>query len=185
MARLGVIIASTRPGRVGLPVGDWFTEKARAHGGFDVERIDLLEVNLPFLDEPKHPRLAEYEHDHTKAWSATIAALDAFVFVMPEYNNGVAAPLKNAFDFLNREWRWKPVAFVSYGGVSAGTRAGAQMRQIVGAVNMPIAATMPIPFVRQFVKDGRLEPNEVMEQAAPDLLDELVRVEQVTRALRD
>jgi NAD(P)H-dependent FMN reductase len=186
LARLGVIIASTRPGRAGLPVGEWVVEQARAHGGFDeVETIDLLELDLPFFNEAKHPRFGEYEHDHTKGWSATVDALDAFVFVMPEYNHGVTAPLKNAFDYLHREWRHKPVALVSYGGVAAGTRAGEQMLQIVAALNMPVATTMPIPFVKQFVKDGRLEPNDVMVKAAPALFDELVRFEAASRALRD
>ncbi len=182
--RLGVIIASTRPGRVGLPVANWIVAAAEAHGGFEVERIDLAEIRLPFLDEPKHPRLGEYEHEHTKAWSETIAACDVFAFVMPEYNYGVTAPLKNAFDLLHREWSHKAVAFVSYGGVSAGLRAASQMTQIVSALNMTVAGSLPIPFVRGLVEDGTLRPNEVMEQAAPALLDELARVEEGTRSLR-
>lgn len=165
-------------------MGDWVVAQAETHGGFEVERIDLAEVALPFLDEPKHPRLGEYEHAHTKAWSETIAGCDAFVFVMPEYNYGVTAPLKNAFDLLHREWRHKAVALVSYGGVSAGVRAAQQMVQIVSALNMTVAGSLPIPFVRQFVEDGVLRPNEIMEEAAPVLLDELARVEQATRTLR-
>jgi NAD(P)H-dependent FMN reductase len=179
-----VLIASTRPGRAGLPVGRWIIEQAEAHGGFEVEAIDLAELGLPFMDEPKHPRFGEYENDHTNAWSATVDALDAFVFVMPEYNHGVTAPLKNAFDFLHTEWRHKAVALVSYGGVAAGTRAAEQMRQIVGALNMPVAASMPIPFVASFIEDGELKPNDVMKRAAPALLDELERFEQASRSLR-
>lgn len=86
--RLEVLIASTRPGRVGWPVGSWFVERARAHGRFDVVLIDLKELALPMLDEPKHPRLGQYEHEHTKRWSETVKAADAFVFVTPEYNTG-------------------------------------------------------------------------------------------------
>src|SRR3954466_1851448 len=115
MPKLQVIIASTRPGRVGLPVGRWFHDRAVKHGGFDVELVDLAEVNLPFMDEPHHPRLGRYEHQHTKDWSARIASGDAFVFVLPEYNYGITAPLKNAIDYLNREWAHKPVGLVSYG----------------------------------------------------------------------
>src|SRR5690349_23375285 len=88
------------------------------------------------MDEPKHPRFREYVHGHTRAWSETVDASDAFVFVMPEYNYGINAPLKNAIDYLHQEWHDKPVAFVSYGGIAAGTRAVQMTKQIVSAVKM-------------------------------------------------
>jgi NAD(P)H-dependent FMN reductase len=123
MATLQIIIASTRPGRAGLPIGQWFHERALGHGGFDIDLVDLADLNLPFMDEPSHPRLRRYTHQHTRDWSARVEAADAFVFVTPEYNHGFNAPLKNAIDYLHDEWRHKPVGFVSYGGVAAGTRA--------------------------------------------------------------
>ncbi len=118
MPRLTIVIASTRPGRVGLPVARWFEAQAIAHGGFDVEVADLAELKLPLMDEPNHPRLHTYVHQHTRDWSALVDASDAFVFVMPEYNNGYTAPLKNAIDYLHDEWFYKPVGLVSYGGVA-------------------------------------------------------------------
>ena len=121
--RLQVVIASTRPGRIGPVVGDWFVQQAKAHGAFDVEVTDLAELNLPFHDEPNHPMTGHYEHEHTREWSRIVDAADAIVFVMPEYNYSFSAPLKNALDYLNREWAYKPVAFVSYGGISGGMRA--------------------------------------------------------------
>jgi NAD(P)H-dependent FMN reductase len=186
MPSLQIIIASTRPGRVGLPVAQWFHARAVAHGGFDVELVDLAEVGLPFLDEPNHPRLRRYEHQHTKDWSAKVDAADAFAFVMPEYNYGFNAPLKNAIDFLNQEWRYKPVGFVSYGGVAAGTRAVQMAKQVVTTLKMtPLFEAVSIPFVRQFLDDEeRLQANEVMEHAAVAMLDELVRVEAALRPLR-
>ncbi|HEX4107831.1 MAG TPA: NAD(P)H-dependent oxidoreductase [Solirubrobacteraceae bacterium] len=186
MPTLQIIIASTRPGRVGLPVARWFAERARAHGGFEIDVADLAEINLPFLDEPEHPRLQRYQHEHTKRWSARVAAADAFALVMPEYNYGINAPLKNALDFLNVEWAHKPVAFVSYGGVSAGTRAVQMAKQVVGALQMhAIGPAVSIPFVAQFLDESRvLQPNETMEQAAAQVLDELVRFESALRALR-
>src|SRR5690606_2775885 len=93
---LQVIVASTRKGRQGPVVGAWFLEQARAHDRFEIELVDLAEVNLPLLDEPAHPRLAQYEHEHTKAWSRTISRADAFVFVTPEYDFGPPASLINA-----------------------------------------------------------------------------------------
>src|SRR6266446_290040 len=80
MLKLDVVLTSTRPGRACLPIGNWFDAFARRHGKFEVELVDLAAVNLPPLDEPRHPRLGQYEHAHTKAWSATVAAADAFVF---------------------------------------------------------------------------------------------------------
>ena len=102
---LQIVIGSTRPGRVGLPVAEWFDEAAVSHGGFDVEVVDLADVGLPFFDEPRHPRSGQYDHEHTKRWSAIVDRADAFVFVVPEYNHGFNAEIKNALDFLHREWQ--------------------------------------------------------------------------------
>jgi NAD(P)H-dependent FMN reductase len=182
---LRIVIASTRPGRAGLPVANWFIPVAREHGGFDVEVTDLAELDLPFMDEPKHPRFREYAHDHTRRWSETVDSSDAFVFVMPEYNFGINAPLKNAIDYLHWEWQDKAVGFVSYGGIAAGTRAVQMTKQIVTAVKMlPVYEAVYIPFVARQVEDGRFTPSDVTEQAATALLDELVRVEAALGPLR-
>lgn len=183
---LHVIVASTRPGRVGLPVGRWFHQRAVEHGAFDVQWVDLAEIDLPFLDEPKHPRLQQYQHRHTREWSALIDRADAFAFVMPEYNFGFNAPLKNALDYLNLEWRYKPAGFVSYGGVSGGTRAVQMAKQVVSTLKMmPMFEAVSIPFVKQFLDDdGEIRANDVMEQAATAMLDELVRWEESLRPLR-
>ena len=184
--RLQIVIASTRPGRVGLPVASWFDGRARAHGGFEVELLDLLELGLPFMDEPNHPRLKQYTKAHTKAWSAKVEAADAFAFVTPEYNYGMPAALKNAFDYLHSEWFYKPVGFVSYGGVSAGTRSVQMTKQTVTTLKMfAVAEAVSIPFVAQFIDDdGELQANETMERAADAMLDELVRVAGALAPLR-
>jgi NAD(P)H-dependent FMN reductase len=184
---LQIIIASTRPGRVGPSVASWIHQRAIAHGGFDVELIDLAEVNLPMFDEPKHPRLHQYVHQHTKDWSATIDRADAFIFVIPEYNYGFNAAIKNAIDYLNAEWKHKPVGFVSYGGVGAGTRAVQMLKQVITALSMvPVFDAVNIPFIQQFLDDERkLQPNDIMETAATTMLDELVRWTATLRALRE
>nr|WP_205863426.1 NAD(P)H-dependent oxidoreductase [Planosporangium thailandense] len=184
--KLQIIITSTRPGRVGLPVGQWFAERAQSHGGFKVEVVDLAEINLPFLDEPNHPRLRQYTHQHTKDWSATIDSGDAYVFVMPEYNYGMNAPMKNAIDYLHQEWQHKPVGFVSYGGVSAGTRAVQMAKQVVTTLKMvPLPEAVSIPFVAQFLDDeGRIQPNDVMNTSADALLAELLRYAEALAPLR-
>ena len=113
-------------------------------------------------------------------------AADAFVFVMAEYNYGFTAPFKNAIDYLHEEWAHKPVGFVSYGGVAAGTRAVQMAKLVVGALRMvPVGAAVSIPFVRQFLNDdGQVAPNETMEQAATDMLNELLPLEAALRPLR-
>ena len=184
---LQIIIASTRPGRVGLPVAQWFEQIARQHEGFDVELVDLAEVGLPFYDEPNHPRMRKYVHQHTKDWSATISRGDAFIFVIPEYNYGFNAAIKNAIDYLNHEWRHKPVGFASYGGVAAGTRAAQMIKQVITTLKMhPLFEAVSIPFVQQFLDAGAvLQPNEIMETAATAMLDELLRTSVALRVLRE
>jgi len=186
MPKLLIVIASTRPGRVGLPVTEWFAEQAAAHGGFELEVTDLAELDLPLLDEPNHPRLRQYTKDHTHAWSAIVEGADAIVMVTSEYNYGYPAALKNAIDYLHNEWRYKPVGFVSYGGVAAGTRAVQQLKQVVSALSMmPIAPSVNIPFVQQFLDDNRvIQGNEVMQKAASDMVDELLRVQEALAPLR-
>jgi NAD(P)H-dependent FMN reductase len=187
MPRLLIVIASTRPGRVGLPVADWFVREATKHGGFELELVDLAELALPLLDEPNHPRLRKYTKEHTHAWSAAVDTTDAVVFVTSEYNYGYPAALKNAIDYLNQEWRYKPIGFVSYGGVAAGTRSVQQLKQVVTAVRMvPTGASVNIPFVANFLDDDRvIRANDVMVQAAGEMLDELVALEAALRPLRD
>ena len=186
MPKLMIVIASTRPGRVGLPVARWFEQRARAFGGFEVEVADLAQINLPFLDEPNHPRLRQYTQQHTRDWSARVDAADAFVFVMPEYNYGFNAPLKNAIDYLHWEWQYKPVGLVSYGGVSGGTRAAQMAKQVMTTLKMmPLPEAVSIPFVSQFIDDeGAVQANEVMETAATAMLTELRRWVEALRPLR-
>jgi NAD(P)H-dependent FMN reductase len=183
---LQIIIGSTRPGRVGPSVAAWIQDRAVKHGGFEVELIDLAEVNLPIFDEPKHPRFGEYVHQHTRDWSAAISRGDAYIFVIPEYNYGFNAAIKNAIDYLNQEWQYKPLGFVTYGGVAAGTRAMQMLKQVVSALKMvPVTDAVNIPFVQQFLNaDRELQPNEVMEGAATAMLDELERWTTAMQPLR-
>ncbi|MGY1709005.1 NADPH-dependent FMN reductase [Geodermatophilus sp. SYSU D00758] len=163
---LQVVAASTRPGRHGPAVARWLARAAGAHGGFDVELVDLAEVGLPLFDEPHHPRLGRYEHQHTRDWSATVSRADAFAFVTPEYNHSFPGALKNALDHLSAEWADKAAGLVTYGGVPAGLRAAAALKPVLGALRMtPVVEAVSIPFFAQF-------------------LDELARVTGALRTLR-
>lgn len=182
---LKVIVASTRPGRVGLPVAEWFYRVAAEHPAFDAELVDLAAVALPLLDEPAHPRLKKYQHEHTRAWSRIVDSADAFVMVMPEYNHGVAPALMNAIDYLFHEWAYKPAGLVSYGGVSGGLRA-AQLAKLPLTVLkvVPIVEAVVVPFVGNHIKDGAFQPNETQVSAAGDMLAELARWAEALKPLR-
>jgi NAD(P)H-dependent FMN reductase len=183
---LRIIIGSTRPGRVGPAVADWIARRADEHGGFQVEVTDLAELDLPMFNEPNHPRLRQYAHQHTKDWSALIDGSDAFIFVTPEYNYGFNAALKNAIDYLHGEWQHKAAGIVSYGGVAAGTRATQMLKQVLTSLKiMPVPESVNIPFVRGLLdEDGRLKPTEVMESSATAMLDEVLRWTESLRQLR-
>lgn len=173
--RLHIIIASTRPGRVGTTVAAWFAAQVPADLGFEVEVVDLADFNLPLLDEPEHPAARAYVHDHTRRWSASVDAADAFVLVMPEYNAGFSAPLKNALDYLYSEWHHKPVGFVSYGMTSMGMRAVEMIKPVLTSLRMmPVSEAVSIPLRSRLNEDGELVPDEVMDAAARRLLSELL-----------
>lgn len=185
MSRLSVIIGSTRPGRVGLPIGQWFFERAKLHGKFEVELVDLKDRNLPFLDEAKHPRLGEYEHEHTKAWSKLVNESDAFVFVTPEYNFSAPPTLLNALDFLFHEWAYKAAGFVSYGGMSGGIRAVQMLKQpLISMKVVGIPESVSIPFFSKLMDEGTFKGSEALEKSAVTMLDELLRWTGALAALR-
>ncbi|ORW99165.1 NADPH-dependent FMN reductase [Mycobacterium triplex] len=174
MSKLRVVIASTRPGRLGGRIGAWAADAARQHGGFEVELLDLVEFGLPMLDEPNLPRDALYTKEHTRRWSMKVDQAEAFVFVTPEYNHGPPPSLINALSYLHHEWHYKPVGFVSYGGVSAGTRAVEVIKQIVTTLKMmPIPEAVSIPFVFKLIQGSDFKPGPELEAAAVAMLDEL------------
>jgi NAD(P)H-dependent FMN reductase len=182
---LQIIICSTRPTRVGKAVGDWFIDQARAHGTLEVQVADLAQINLPLLDEPHHPFLQQYQHEHTKQWASRIAGSDAIVFVTPEYNYGMPAAGKNAIDYLYHEWGQKPVGFVSYGGSSGGIRAVQMFKQVVTTVGLyPMGATVSIPFIGEKVETGTFTANDDEREASTALLDELAKTAPVMAQLR-
>lgn len=186
MLKLHVVIASTRPGRIGLPIGTWAFEEAKAHGTFDVELVDLKDVNLPIFDEPKHPRFKDYQHEHTKKWSAKVGEADAFVFVTPEYNFSTAPALLNAFDYLFQEWAHKAAGFVTYGGISGGLRAVQMAKLTVTALNMmPIPDGVTLPFAMKQIENDTFKATETNQKAMKTMLDELHRWSTALKTMRN
>ena len=187
MSKLGVIVASVREGRGGLAVSDWFVGIAHQDAGFEVTVLDLKEIALPMLDEPRHPRLQQYARESTKAWSARVRDMDAFVFVTPEYNYGSPPALINALDHVYVEWNYKAVGFVSYGGVSGGLRSVQMTKQVVTTLKMmPMVEAVSIPFFTRLLDEatGRFDGGEIHEKAARAMLNELLRWTDALKRLR-
>ena len=186
MFQLKIIIASTRPERKGISVANWFIEIAKKDPAFNIEVLDLAEINLPFVDEPHHPRLQKYTKEHTKEWSKTIDEADAFVFVIPEYNYSMPPTLLNAIDFLFKEWNYKPAALVSYGGISGGLRSTQMCKLAMTTVKLvPLFEGVSIAFFeKQIDENGKFHGNELETKSAGIMLHELLKWTEALKPMR-
>jgi NAD(P)H-dependent FMN reductase len=184
--RLMIIVGSVRPGRIGLPIARWVETQARAHEGVDeIDFVDLKELDLPFMDEPNHPRLHQYTQQHTIAWSERVTAADAVIVVMPEYNHSTSPVLKNAFDYLHDEWWRKPIGYVSYGGASGGTRSASQFGIITGALGMVrTGAGVELNFAGARISEEGFAAEEKEIAILGRILDELPRLSEALAPLR-
>lgn len=186
MLNLQVIIGSVRQGRGGASVAEWFVDIAGKDPRFAVEVVDLAALNLPVMDEPNHPRLQQYTHDHTRHFSEIIARGDAYVFVTTEYNYAIPGALKNALDYLGSEWAGKPMCAVAYGGISGAARAVEDLRRVAVALKMiPLVQGVVCPlYAQQRDDEGRFHGNPTQIEAAADMLTALADYGAVLKARR-
>ena|SRR5690554_4650835 len=186
MLKLQTIICSTRPGRIGPSIAEWFNGYAAAHGRFDCSLVDLVEANLPVYDEANHPIMQQYEHEHTKAWSRSVAEADAYVFVLPEYNYCPPPAFFNALSYVYREWNYKPCGFVSYGGASGGLRSAQVAKQLVTTLKMmPMTEGVMVPMAGALIDESRkFQANELHEGASTAMLDELAKWADALKTMR-
>jgi NAD(P)H-dependent FMN reductase len=133
--KVAVILGSTRPGRNGEAVSQWIYEIAKKRSDAHFELVDIKDFNLPLLDEPVPPSMGQYSQEHTRTWSAKIDSFDAYFFVTAEYNHGIPGALKNAIDFLFKEWKNKVAGFVSYGS-AGGIHAVEQLRLVMAELHI-------------------------------------------------
>lgn len=184
--RLMVIIGSVRPGRVGLSVALWVHEHVTARGGFDIDFVDLAELNLPPVDEHRLPRTGQYGRKHTAAWSERVQNADAFLFVSPEINSSFSPCLKNALDFLFSEWSRKPVGLVSYGGKGGGAFGVAALRPVLSDLGLVTASShLNISRVSEQVDDGFFLPSDDQIARLDGLLHELRALAPALRSVRE
>lgn len=185
--RILIITASVRPGRLGQMITKWFidtTAALAAQLGITYIEADLAQIALPLHDESEHPSSGIYEHPHTRAWSQLVDSADGLIVITPEYNYAMPASLKNAMDYLSREWAYKPVGFVSYGNTSAGTRAVFMAKQVATTLRMmPIGATVALRINDEIGADA-MRPNVVRDQQAGSVISETARLARILRPMR-
>jgi NAD(P)H-dependent FMN reductase len=183
--KIGVIISTTRPSRIGPKVADWFISKTKSLNNAVFEIIDLKEVNLPFLKDQASPAEQQYDQESTKKWSEIISNYDGFVFVTAEYNNGYPAPLKNALDTVYHEWDKKPVAFVGYGTFGA-ARAIEQLVNVTAKIGMvPLSKTVVgIISPWQAIKEDGSVDEAFVHGKVDGLLDNLMWWSELTKSKR-
>lgn len=185
--KIKVITGSVRPGRFNIQPATWITELAGKHPDLDVEMIDLKELDLPFYDEPKPAMMGNYELDHTKKWAKIIGEADGFIFVTAEYNHSYTPVLANAINYLNAEWNYKPVSFVSYGSMAGGARAVEHLRGVAGELRMfDLREQVLIPnYYFRTDEEGKYEFSEQEEQTANTMIAELASWTQKMKLARE
>jgi NAD(P)H-dependent FMN reductase len=172
--KVAIILGSTRPGRNGEAVSHWIYDIAMKREDADFELIDIQDFNLPLLDEPIPPSMGQYSKDHTKRWAAKIDSFDAYVFVTPEYNHGIPGALKNAIDFLFKEWNNKVAGFVSYGS-AGGVRAVEHLRLVMAEVKVAtVRAQVQLSLFTDFENFSTFKPHSVHEKSANTMLEEVI-----------
>ena len=184
MLRVAVILGSTRPGRNGEAVAKWAYDVAKKRTDAEFEYVDIKDYELPLLDEPIPPSLGKYSKDHTKAWAAKIDSFDAFVFVTAEYNHGIPAALKNAIDFLFKEWNNKVAGFVGYGS-AGGVRSVEQLRLVMAELQVAtVRVQVQLSLFTDFENFSVFKPAPYQETSVNTMLDQVISWGNVLKTLR-
>jgi NAD(P)H-dependent FMN reductase len=184
MLTVAIILGSTRPGRNGEAVAKWVYNIAKKRTDAEFEFVDIKDYSLPLLDEPLPPSLGKYSNDHTKAWAAKIESFDAFVFVTPEYNHGIPGALKNAIDFLYKEWNNKVAGFVAYGG-AGGVRSVEQLRLVMGELQVAtVRAQVQLSLFTDFENFSVFKPAPYQEKSVNTMLDQVISWGSALKTLR-
>jgi NAD(P)H-dependent FMN reductase len=177
MAAIGVILASVREGRRGEAFAHWLLELARSHAGLEAELLDLRDWPLPSYSYRVRGLEAEkyYQSGSLQArWAESIRKFDGFVLVSPEYNRGYPGQLKNALDSLYQAWNYKPVAFLTYGGLAAGSRAAEQLAQVTRELKLvPLRDEVNLSLIGLAVDERGFPTGELQRKKAQTLLSEL------------
>lgn len=174
MIKVAIITGSTRPGRNGEAVGKWVYEIAKQRTDAEYELLDLKDFNLPVLDEPVPASFGQYSQPHTKKWAETIGLFDAYIFVTPEYNHSTSGALKNAIDFLYKEWNNKSAGFVGYGSLG-GARAIEHLRLIMAELQVADVRTqVSLSLITDFENYQLFKPAASHQQNLNQMFEQVV-----------
>jgi NAD(P)H-dependent FMN reductase len=174
MIDVAIIIGSTRPGRRAVPIANWIHGIASKRSDARFQLVDILDFKLPFLDEPAPAMMGKYTQPHTRNWAAKIDFFDAFVFITPEYNHGIPGSLKNAIDFLYKEWNNKAAGLVGYGG-GEGARGVEQLRLVLAEMQVAtVRAQVGLSLFTDFENFHTFKPAPNREAAVTSMLDQLI-----------
>ncbi|WP_214744996.1 NADPH-dependent FMN reductase [Exiguobacterium sp. s189] len=178
MLNIGIVLGSTREGRVSPQVGEWVKELADKRGDANYEVIDIADYNLPLLGE------AGQDASGAAAWSEEIAQMDGFIFIVQEYNHSISASLKNALDYLRVEWNNKAAGIVSYGSVG-GARATEHLRGILSELSIAHVRVHPaLSLFTDFENGTHFAPKDVQAQSVNDMLDQLLPWTEAMQSVR-
>jgi NAD(P)H-dependent FMN reductase len=185
MLRVGIIVGSTRPGRKAAAVAKWAHDILKSRKDAEFEIVDIEDYKLPLLDEPVPPSMGQYSKGHTKTWAAKIDSLDAFIFVTPEYNHSTSAALKNAIDFLFREWNNKAAGFIGYGG-AGGVRAVENLRLVMGEIKIAdVRAQVMLSLYTDFENFTIFKPHEHHDKTVHAMADDVIAWGGALKGLRE
>ncbi|MCM3636117.1 NAD(P)H-dependent oxidoreductase [Sporosarcina luteola] len=165
---IGIILGSTRDGRVSPQVGAWVKELADQRGDATYTVIDIADYKLPLLGEPGS------DASGAAAWSEIVGKQDGFVFIVQEYNHSITGALKNALDYLREEWNNKAAGIVSYGSVG-GARAAEHLRGILGELSVADVRVHPaLSLFTDFENGTEFKPAEVQASSVNQMLDQVI-----------
>jgi NAD(P)H-dependent FMN reductase len=185
MLKVGIILGSTRPNRNGEAVAKWVHQQVQGRNDATYELVDIKDYNLPLLDEPIPPSQGKYSQPHTKRWAEKVRALDAFIFVTPEYNHGTSGALKNAIDFLYAEWNNKAAGFVSYGS-AGGARAVESLRLVMAEIQIAgVRAQVMFSLALDFKNYSEFAPDPRHDKELDAMLKQLIAWGEALRGVRE
>jgi NAD(P)H-dependent FMN reductase len=174
MLKVGIVTGSTRPGRKSEAVARWVYDLAQGRTDAAFELVDIADYDLPLLDEPLPPSFGQYAHEHTKRWAEKIGSFDAYVFVTPEYNHSTSGALKNAIDYLYREWHNKAAGFVGYGG-TGGARAVEHLRLVMAELEVAtVRNQVALSLFTDWASFTAFKPEPRREAQVHAMLDQLI-----------
>lgn len=174
---IGIILGSTRRGRVSPQVGEWVKNVADKRGDANYEIVDIAEYKLPLLGEADATEQAT-------AWNTKLASLDGFVFIVQEYNHSISAALKNALDYARDAWKNKAAGIVSYGSVG-GARAAEHLRGILGELSVADVRVHPaLSLFTDFENGTVFKPADLHLTNVNDMLNQVLAWSGALKTLR-